>query len=98
LFNIDKYLEEIMKKLAFVIGASALCAGVAFAQAPPAQTPEPSATSKVEKWTTEEWNSAKAEWARDKAKWAGCQQQSTDQNLTGRKSWSFLYTCMNTPI
>jgi hypothetical protein len=52
--------------------------------------------TKVENWTSKQWNAAKTEWARDKAKWVDCQHQSTDQKLTGRKSWSFLYTCMNT--
>jgi hypothetical protein len=92
-----------MKKLAFVIAASALCAGVAFAQTPTAQPStastvekQPSTISKVENWTSEQWNAAKAEWAKDTAKWARCQQQSSDQNLSGQKSWSFLYTCMNT--
>ena len=50
--------------------------------------------SKVEKWSTKEWNAAKSKWAKEKVKWADCQQQSTDQNLKGRKSWAFLYGCM----
>jgi hypothetical protein len=75
----------------------------------PAQTPapaqtapaNPSTTAKVEakadevaKWSTKEWNKAKAKWAQEKEKWAGCQKQSKDQGLTGRKSWSFLASCM----
>jgi hypothetical protein len=62
---------------------------------------EPSTTAKVEakadevaKWTTKEWNKAKAQWVKEKEKWAGCQKQSKDQGLTGRKSWSFLASCM----
>ena len=55
---------------------------------------EPSTMSKVEKWSTKEWNAAKSKWAKEKVKWADCQQQSTDQKLTGRKSWGFLYGCM----
>jgi len=68
--------------------------GVALAQA---TTPSPSSSSKVDdvsKWTSKQWNRAKAEWAREKEKWADCQKQSKDQNLTGRKSWSFLASCM----
>ena len=85
-----------MKKLVFVIAALAVGAGVAFAQTPVAPTAQPSVVTKVENWTSKQWNAAKTEWAKDKAKWADCQQQSADQKLTGRKSWSLLYTCMNT--
>jgi hypothetical protein len=85
-----------MKNLAAIFTALALSTGVAFAQAPGATGAQPSVTTKVEKWTTKQWNAAKMEWAKDKTKWADCQHQSTDQKLTGRKSWSFLYTCMNT--
>jgi hypothetical protein len=74
-----------------------------------AQTPAPESSppakeslkSKVEtkaedvaKWTSKEWNKAKAQWAKEKEKWADCQKQSKDQGLTGRKSWSFLASCM----
>src|SRR5262245_2984145 len=68
--------------------------GVALAQA---TTPSPSTASKIDDvshWTSKQWNHAKAEWAREKEKWADCQKQSKDQNLTGRKSWSFLASCM----
>jgi hypothetical protein len=81
-----------MKKLGPVIAAWALCAGVAFAQTP---TTQPSTASKVDSWTSEQWNAAKAEWAKDTVKWARCQAQSVDRNLSGQRSWSFLYTCMN---
>jgi hypothetical protein len=62
---------------------------------------EPSTADKIQskaedvaKWTGKEYRKAKAEWVKEKDKWAGCQKQSKDQGLTGRKSWSFLYTCM----
>jgi hypothetical protein len=84
-----------MKTLGVIVAALAMSAGIAVAQTPATPTAEPSVTTKVEHWSTRQWNAAKADWARDKTKWAGCQQQSTDQKLTGRKSWSFLYTCMN---
>jgi len=48
----------------------------------------------VSKWTSRQWNRGKAEWEKEKEKWAGCQKQSEDQNLTGRRSWSFLASCM----
>jgi hypothetical protein len=61
-----------------------------------AQTTTPSSkVDDVSKWTSKQWNRAKAEWAKEKEKWADCQKQSKDQNLTGRKSWSFLASCMN---
>ena len=63
-----------------------------------AQTTTPSSTSStvddVSKWTSKHWNQAKAKWAKEKEKWADCQKQSKDQKLTGRKSWSFLASCM----
>jgi hypothetical protein len=27
-------------------------------------------------------------------KWGNCEQQATDQKLTGRQSWIFIYKCM----
>ncbi len=67
--------------------------------APPAR--DDSTTAKIRskaddvaKWSTKEWNKAKAEWAKEKDKWADCQKQSKDQGLTGRKSWAFLSSCM----
>jgi hypothetical protein len=77
---------------------------IAQTQTPEPSTPaasEPSTAAKIQtkadevaKWTTKEWNKAKAQWAKEKEKWAGCQKQSHDQGLTGRKSWSFLASCM----
>ena len=67
--------------------------GIALAQT----TTPPSSSSKVDdvsKWTSKQWNQAKAKWAKEKEKWADCQKQSKDQKLTGRKSWSFLASCM----
>jgi len=68
--------------------------GVALAQT---TTPPSSTSSKVDdvsKWTSKQWNQAKAKWAKEKEKWADCRKQSKDQNLTGRKSWSFIASCM----
>jgi hypothetical protein len=31
---------------------------------------------------------------KQKDKWNGCNKQAADKNLSGRDSWSFLYTCM----
>jgi hypothetical protein len=57
-------------------------------------TSKPSIATQVETWTNTQWEATKEEWAKDKAKWADCQEQSSKQKLEGRKSWSFLYTCM----
>lgn len=77
---------------AAVLGAVAPGAAVA-------QTTEspPSTSSRIQdvsRWTEEQWNSAKAEWSKEKERWADCEKQAQDQNLTGRKSWSFLASCM----
>jgi hypothetical protein len=64
-----------------------------------AQTTAPSSTisSKIDdvaQWTTKQWNRAKANWEKQTEKWADCQKQAKEQDLTGRKSWSFLASCM----
>lgn len=97
-----------MRKL-HIMTAIALAGFAGFANAetatPPAATaktqPAPASTSsgsaasaRVETWTKKQWDSAQKEWAKDKTKWSGCQKQSGDKHLDGRKSWSFLYTCM----
>jgi len=48
----------------------------------------------VSKWTQKQWNAAKAKWSEEKTKWNGCQNQAKGKNLSGRKSWQFLYDCM----
>src|SRR5215475_8301468 len=68
--------------------------GVALAQT---TTPSPTISSTIDdvsQWTTEQWNRAKATWEKETDKWADCEKQSKDQNLAGRKSWSFLASCM----
>jgi hypothetical protein len=81
-------------------------AGAALAQAPAPSSPEPSppaaskpsavssAAEDVSKWTRKEWAAARAKWAKEKDKWADCRKQAKDQSLKGRKSWSFLSSCM----
>ena len=69
--------------------------GVALAQT--TTTPSSSTSSNIDdvsKWTSKHWNQAKAKWVKEKEKWADCRKQSRDQNSTGRKSWSFLASCM----
>jgi hypothetical protein len=59
-----------------------------------APAPKPGMQVDVEKWTTEQWEAAKAKWSQEQRKWADCEQSATDQKLTGTKSWAFLYRCM----
>ncbi len=53
-----------------------------------------STVADVEKWTADEWDAVKAKWSKENAKWAACEQQATDQKLSGRTSWVFIYKCM----
>jgi hypothetical protein len=96
-------MSRVRSVLVSVAVAGMVMSGEVLAQAPEQSAPakEQSTTAKIEakadevaKWTTKEWNKAKAKWAKEKEKWAGCQKQSKDQGLTGRKSWSFLASCM----
>jgi hypothetical protein len=85
--------------------AGLISVGAAAAQTP-SPPPEPStptaAASRtaastladIEKWTSDEWDAAKAKWSKENAKWGECEQQATDQKLIGRQSWTFLYKCM----
>lgn len=56
---------------------------------------QPSTAGKVEDWTEKQWKAAKAKWSKNKAKWNACNKGAEDQKLSGRKSWSYLYDCMN---
>jgi hypothetical protein len=99
-------MSHIRVSLSAIVVAGLIGAGAAFAQAPAspsvpnaeptisAPAPEPSTATEVEKWTTEQWDAAKAKWSEERNKWAECQQLATDQKLTGTKSWAFLYRCM----
>ena len=88
--------------LLVVMGIGISAAGAAYSQTPsPVAKPQASSTSapttgkdKVGSWTTRQWQAAQKVWAKDEVHWAACRKQSTDQKLTGRHSWTFLYTCM----
>ncbi|WP_210251885.1 hypothetical protein [Methylocystis heyeri] len=102
--------EETMKLMrasfATVTLAGVISSQLAFAEtpAPPARNPatpsttpapaEPAVAKRIETWTEKEWSEAVKEWSKDEAKWASCKEKSEAQKLSGRKSWSFLYTCM----
>jgi hypothetical protein len=92
-----------MRVRLFTIAFAALIGGSAAIAQAPDTSPAPQSTSRlsapskvaqVEKWSTKQWNTARTNWAKEKAKWAACRHQSSDLDLTGRKSWAFLYDCM----
>jgi hypothetical protein len=68
--------------------------GVGFAQTSTSSSSKSSVIDNVSEWTSKQWNRAKAEWVEEQEKWDDCRKRSKDQNLTGLKSWSFLWSCM----
>jgi hypothetical protein len=100
-------MHQIRSALAAVAVLAIAAAGTALAQAPAPSTPPPAsspaasapssvsaAAEDVSKWTRKQWAAARAKWAKEKDKWSDCEKQAKDQKLTGRKSWSFLASCM----
>jgi hypothetical protein len=88
-----------MSRIRLAVGTIVVAAALALsaqAQTPAPKKPaaEPSTTAKVETWTQKKWDATKHEWQKDRAKWDACNQRATDQHLTGRKSWSYIYDCM----
>jgi hypothetical protein len=85
---------SIRSALAAVAILGMVMSEAALAQTTAPSSPTSSKLDDVSKWTTRQWNQTKAKWAKEKVKWADCQKQSKDQKLAGRKSWSFLASCM----
>jgi len=84
-----------------LVAVAFFAAGAAQAQTPPNPAPAQSISAQasqtmtdVSKWTHQQWNAAKAKWVEEKDAWNGCQTQAKAQNLSGKKSWQFLYDCM----
>jgi hypothetical protein len=74
-------------------------ASLAQSQAQSQSAPKPAETSAIKmedvsKWTQKQWNAAKTKWSEEKTTWNDCQTQAKAKNLSGRKSWQFLYDCM----
>jgi len=74
-------------------------ASLAQSQTQPQSVPKSAETSKIKikdvsKWTQKQWNAAKAKWSEEKTRWNDCQTQAKAKNLSGHKSWQFLYDCM----
>ena len=93
------------KLLVCLVFAAALGAGAAVAQTQSASAKEAAKDTSVSaqaaqtmtdvsKWTRKQWSAAKAKWAAEKDAWNGCQNEARTKNLSGRKSWQFLYDCM----
>jgi Rieske Fe-S protein len=85
--------------------AAALGTGAATAQAQNAPSKDTSKAASasaqasqtmadVSKWTRGQWHAAKVKWQEEKDSWNSCQNEAKTQNLSGRKSWQFLYDCM----
>ena len=85
--------------------AAIMISHAATAQTPAAPESKPAAESsaseqlskavdQVDKWTKKKFEAARKEWVRNKEQSADCRKQAGEQNLKGRKSWSFLYKCM----
>ena len=89
-------MQLVRSTLLAVAVVALVGSGAAFAQTSPAPaTPPASTTAKPEEsWTKKKFEAAKAKWAAEKEKWADCNKQSKEQKLTGRKSWSFIASCM----
>jgi hypothetical protein len=89
-----------MSVLMSVLTVSLIGAGAAQAQtqtpaAPPSVSAQASQTvTDVSKWTRKQWNAVKAKWSEENTAWNSCQSRATAQNLSGRRSWQFLYDCM----
>jgi hypothetical protein len=88
----------ILVVLTIAVGSAALAQSTS-PNASPTPSPSPSASStadQVKDWTLKKWNVMKREWRKDKAKWDTCNRQASDQKLTGKASWAFIYDCMKT--
>ena len=94
MIRLNSYVLSVVVLTCLGAGAS-----LAQGQTQPQQAPKPADTSTmkmedVSKWTQKQWNVAKAKWTEKKTQWNDCQTQATAKNLSGRKSWQFLYDCM----
>ncbi len=95
-------MSKIRTVLMTIVIAGSIAPGTVFApRVSIAQSTSQSMTDKakstkedVSKWTQKQWDAAKAKWAKQKDKWNSCNKQAADKKLSGRDSWSFLYTCM----
>jgi len=90
-------MSVIRMSLIAVVLTGSLAGGIAMAQTPTGadmREMASKAADDVSKWTQKQWNAAKAKWSKEQARWDACNKKATDQKLTGRKSWSFIASCM----
>ena len=77
-------MSFVRSALVAVAILGAVTSGVALAQT---TTPSSSTSSKIDdvsKWTSKQWNRAKAEWEKEKEKWADCQKLAKDTTNNNR--------------
>jgi hypothetical protein len=89
-------VSVVLVVLAIAAGSTVLAQSTSLNQSPtpgPSQTVSSSA-DQVKDWTLKKWNAMKREWRKDRAKWDTCNRKASDQKLTGKASWTFIYDCM----
>jgi hypothetical protein len=87
---------RILFSAVILVGLTIAVGSTALAQSP-SSTPSTTVSStadQVKDWTRKKWNAMKREWREDKAKWDACNRRASDQKLSGKASWSFIYDCM----
>jgi len=93
----EHQMSVVRISLIAAVLVGSLAGGAALAQTPSSAEMRDTASKAaddVSKWTQKQWNAAKAKWSQEHAKWDACNKQATDQKLSGRKSWSFIASCM----
>jgi hypothetical protein len=87
---------RILVSAVILVGLTIAIGSAAHAQSttPSSSTTVSSTADQVKDWTRKKWNAMKREWRKDKAKWDACNQRASDQKLSGKASWSFIYDCM----
>jgi hypothetical protein len=78
--------------LAMALVAGAVGTGVAFSQS--AQEAQAKATPTEKAISARQWSRMKRQWSKQTVKWTSCNKQADDQKLAGRKSRTFIASCM----
>jgi hypothetical protein len=81
--------------LAMALVAGAIGTGVAFSQSASEAQAKATTTEKVKTISARQWSRMKRQWSKQTVKWTSCNKQADDQKLTGRKSWTFIASCMS---
>jgi hypothetical protein len=81
--------------LAMALVAGAVGTGVAFSQSASEAQAKATTTEKVKTISARQWSRMKRQWSKQTVKWTSCNKQADDQKLIGRKSWTFIASCMN---